>query len=111
MKPLIGAVGTPTPKLFEDALQTAGFRIPASDNPSIDGLQADLVDNADIYIRGVRAMMMALVALRILPRHFRTLFDRLVLDGSAFLEMDRRRLVTTTYRLIAQKPATAEAER
>jgi sterol 24-C-methyltransferase len=106
VKPLIGAVGTPTPKLFEDALQAAGFRILRSDNPSIDGLQADLVDNSDLYIKGVRAILMTLVALRILPGHFRTLFDRLILDGSAFLEMDRRRLVTTTYRLVAQKPIT-----
>jgi sterol 24-C-methyltransferase len=105
VKPLIGAVGTPTPKLFEEALQAAGFQILRSDNPSIDGLQADLVDDSDLYIRGVRAIVVGLVALRILPRHFRTLFDRLVLDGSAFLEMDRRRLVTTTYRLIAQKPS------
>jgi sterol 24-C-methyltransferase len=106
VKPLIGAVGTPTPKILEDALQAAGFRVLRSDNPSIDGLQADIVDNSDLYIRGVRGIMMALVGLRILPGHFRKLFDRLVQDGSALLEMDRRRLVTTTYRLIAQKPMT-----
>jgi len=104
VKPLIGAVGTPTPKVLEDALQAAGFRVERSDNPSIDGLQAVLIDNAQIYFRGVRVLMDALVAVRALPGHVRTLFDRLMQDGWTFGEMDQRRLVTTTYRLIAQKP-------
>jgi len=105
VKPLIGAVGTPTPKIMEDALKKAGFRLLKSDNPSIDGLQADIVDNSDFLIRGVRALLVGAVTPRILPDHFKSLFDRMVQDGAAFLEMDRRRLVTTTYRLIAQKPA------
>jgi sterol 24-C-methyltransferase len=104
VKPLIGAVGTPTPKSFESALRDAGFNVTRSDNPSIDGLQAGLIDKVDIYFRSVRKLIHCLVKLRALPQHFKTLMDRLCLDGQAFVEMDNMRLITTTYRIFAEKP-------
>ncbi|KAK7431292.1 hypothetical protein QQZ08_002063 [Neonectria magnoliae] len=107
VKPLIGAVGTPTPASFEKALTDAGFTVMKSDNPSIDGLQADLIDKVDIYFRSLRHVIHGLVKIRVLPRHFKTLIDRLCLDGQAFVEMDALRLITTTYRIVAQKPALA----
>ena len=105
VKPLIGAVGTPTPASFEKALKNAGFTILKSDNPSIDGLQAPLIDKVDIYFRTIRRIIHGLVRVHALPRHFKTLIDRFCLDGQAFVEMDNLRLITTTYRIIAQKPA------
>ncbi|RYP46214.1 hypothetical protein DL768_007533 [Monosporascus sp. mg162] len=111
VKPLIGAVGTPTPAGFEKALADAGFEVQRSDNPSIDGLQAPLIDKVDIYFRALRRLIHGLVRVRALPRHFNTLIDRFCLDGQAFVEMDNMRLVTTTYRIVAQKsPAVAEAK-
>ncbi|KAI5455978.1 S-adenosyl-methionine-sterol-C methyltransferase [Mariannaea sp. PMI_226] len=104
VKPLIGAVGTPTPASFEKALKDAGFTVLKSDNPSIDGLQAPLIDKVDIYFRSLRRIIHGLVKVHALPRHFKTLFDRLCLDGQAFVEMDNMRLITTTYRIVAQKP-------
>ncbi|KAI2635265.1 S-adenosyl-L-methionine-dependent methyltransferase [Xylaria nigripes] len=104
VKPLIGAVGTPTPTSFEKALHDAGFNVTRSDNPSIDGLQSGLIDKVDIYFRSIRKLIHCLVKLHALPQHFRTLFDRLCLDGQAFVEMDNMRLITTTYRIIAEKP-------
>ncbi|KAI0970227.1 S-adenosyl-L-methionine-dependent methyltransferase [Xylaria arbuscula] len=104
VKPLIGAVGTPTPTSFEKALQDAGFAVTRSDNPSIDGLQAGLIDKVDIYFRSVRKLINTLTKLRALPPHFKILFDRLCLDGQAFVEMDNMRLITTTYRIVAEKP-------
>lgn len=104
VKPLIGAVGTPTPTGFEKALQDAGFNVTRSDNPSINGLQAGLIDKVDIYFRSIRKMIHCLVKVRVLPQHFRTLMDRLCLDGQAFVEMDNMRLITTTYRIVAEKP-------
>ena len=44
------------------------------------------------------------VSVRALPQHFKTLIDRFCLDGQAFVEMDNMRLITTTYRIVAQKP-------
>ncbi|KAK7417274.1 hypothetical protein QQX98_004708 [Neonectria punicea] len=107
VKPLIGAVGTPTPASFEKALTDAGFIVTKSDNPSIDGLQAHLIDKVDIYFRSLRHVIHGLVKIRVLPRHFKTLIDRLCLDGQAFVEMDALRLITTTYRIVAEKLALA----
>ena len=104
VKPLIGAVGTPTPAAFERALQDAGFSVRRSDNPSVGGLQAPLIDKVDIYFRTLRRLIHGLVRVRALPRHFTTLIDRFCLDGQAFVEMDNLRLITTTYRIVAQKP-------
>ncbi|KAI0021679.1 S-adenosyl-methionine-sterol-C-methyltransferase [Xylariomycetidae sp. FL0641] len=103
VKPLIGAVGTPTPAGLESALTSAGFAVTRSDIPSIDGLQAPLIDKVDIYFRSVRRLIHGLVRIRAIPRHFRTLIDRLCLDGQAFVEMDKMRLITTTYRIVAEK--------
>ncbi|OTA55448.1 S-adenosyl-L-methionine-dependent methyltransferase [Hypoxylon sp. EC38] len=105
VKPLIGAVGTPTPAGFEKALMDAGFSVTKSDNPSIGGLQAPLIDKVDIYFRSVRRVIHGLVRLRALPPHFKILIDRLCLDGQAFVQMDNMRLITTTYRIIAEKPS------
>ncbi|KAI1401800.1 S-adenosyl-L-methionine-dependent methyltransferase [Hypoxylon fuscum] len=105
VKPLIGAVGTPTPAGFEKALMDAGFSVTKSDNPSIGGLQAPLIDKVDIYFRSVRRVIHGLVRLRALPPHFKVLIDRLCLDGQAFVQMDNMRLITTTYRIVAEKPS------
>lgn len=107
VKPLIGAVGTPTPVSFEEALTEAGFRVTKSDNASVatDGLQSPLIDKVDLYFRSVRQIILGLVKLHVLPPHFKTLINRLCLDGQAFVKMDEMRLITTSYRLIAEKPA------
>ncbi|KZL83080.1 methyltransferase domain-containing protein [Colletotrichum incanum] len=102
-KPLIGAVGTPTPETFEKALTEAGFTVLTSDNASIGGLQAPLIDKADVYFRSLRQVILGLVKVRLLPPHFKTLINRLCLDGQAFVKMDTMRLVTTSYRIVAQK--------
>lgn len=105
VKPLIGAVGTPTPSGLTKALENAGFEILRSNNASLDGLQAPLIEAVDGWFRALRRAVLALVKCRVLPRHFGVLINRLCRDGRAFVEMDRRRLVTTSYRIIAQKPA------
>lgn len=109
VKPLIGAVGTPSPASFEEALREAGFRVTKSDNASVatDGLQAPLIDKVDIYFRGVRRLILGLVKVHLLPPHFKTLINRLCLDGQAFVKMDEMRLITTSYRIIAEKPRSA----
>lgn len=104
VKPLIGAVGTPTPESLEMALEGSGFALLRSDNASIDGLQAPLIERVDLYFRAIRHIILGLVTVRALPRHFKTLINRLCLDGEAFVKMDTQRLATTSYRIIAQKP-------
>ncbi|KNG86183.1 putative S-adenosyl-methionine-sterol-C- methyltransferase [Aspergillus nomiae NRRL 13137] len=104
VKPLIGAVGTPTPKILENALTDAGFTITRSDNASVGGLQAPLIAKVDLYFRSMRQLILGLVKTHVLPKHFKTLINRLCLDGEAFVKMDNMRLTTTSYRIIAQKP-------
>ncbi|BCS21149.1 class I SAM-dependent methyltransferase [Aspergillus puulaauensis] len=104
VKPLIGAVGTPTPEILETALMEAGFTVLRSDNASVGDLQAPLIDKVDLYFRSMRQVILGLVKTHVLPKHFKTLINRLCLDGQAFVKMDKMRLITTSYRIIAQKP-------
>jgi sterol 24-C-methyltransferase len=104
VKPLIGAVGTPTPEILEEALEEAGFVVVKSENASVGGLQAPLIDKVDIYFRAVRQLILAGVKLRMLPYHFKTLINRLCLDGEAFVKMDKMRLISTSYWVVARKP-------
>ncbi|KAE8149006.1 S-adenosyl-L-methionine-dependent methyltransferase [Aspergillus avenaceus] len=104
VKPLIGAVGTPTPEILEKALSDAGFTVTRSDNASVGGLQAPLIEKVDFYFRSMRQVILGLVKAHVLPKHFKTLINRLCLDGEAFVKMDTMRLITTSYRVIAQKP-------
>lgn len=103
IKPLIGAIGTPTVGQFETALKNAGFEILKSENASIDGLQAPLIHNADKFFTTTTKLIHFMVRWKLLPKHFKMLFDRLTLDGQAFVEADRKRLVTTSYYILAQK--------
>ena len=104
VKPLIGAVGTPTPESLEKALRDAGFEVLSSGNASIDGLQAPLIHTVDGYFRAMRQVILSLVKLHLIPHHFKTLINRFCLDGLAFIHMDNMRLATTSYHIVAQKP-------
>ncbi len=103
IKPLIGAIGTPSVQKFVHALEKAGFKVLTSENASIDGLQAPLIQNADKFFTRVAKLIKFSVKCKILPKHFQALFDRLTKDGEAFVEADRMRLVTTSYYIVAQK--------
>jgi sterol 24-C-methyltransferase len=103
VKPLIGAIGTPTVDQYVGAIKKAGFEVLISENPSIDGLQAPLIENADKFFKGAALAIKILVACRLLPKHFKILFDRLTKDGEAFVEADRLRIVTTTHYIVAKK--------
>jgi len=105
IKPLIGAIGTPSSEEYVRLLKKAGFEIVISENASINGLQAPLIENADRFFTRVAALIKFLVRTRVLPKHFQALFDRLTKDGEAFVEADRLGLVTTSYYIVAQKKA------
>jgi sterol 24-C-methyltransferase len=104
IKPLIGAVGTPTPTSLAHDLESAGFKVLRTNNASIDGLQSPLIERADGYFRAARFALLGLVRVGILPAHFRTLFNRFTQDCDAFVEADRARLITTSYHWLAEKP-------
>lgn len=103
IKPLIGAIGTPSIEQFVRAMEKAGFKILINKNASVNELQAPLIENADRLYTRVNAIINALVRFKILPGHFQELFDRLTKDGEAFVEADRKGLVTTCHYILAQK--------
>ena len=103
IKPLIGAVNSPTAEEIKNTLEQVGFRVLASQDASIDGHQACLIENADKFYNRIRKLIDCMVSLRLLPKHFKVLMDRLTKDGEAFIEADRLSLVTTSFQTIAEK--------
>jgi len=104
IKPLIGAVTTPSPKDFERSLEKAGFKIVISRDASVDGHQAELIEKACFFYESFNFLINFFVAIRVLPRHLKLLFDRLTKDGDAFIEADRLAIFTTSYQIVAEKP-------
>lgn len=105
IKPLIGAVDTPTTHEIKDTLEKVGFNILVSQDASIGGHQADLIEKADKYYTRTQKIIRCMVKLRLLPKHFGVLMDRLTKDGEAFVEADRLGIVTTSFQTVAQKPS------
>jgi sterol 24-C-methyltransferase len=104
IKPLIGAIGTPSIADFTNAMEKAGFKIIVNQNASIDGIQAPLIENADKLFTWATRIINSMVKCRVLPGHFKKLFDRLTKDGQAFVEADRKGLVTTCHHIVGEKP-------
>ncbi len=103
IKPLIGAIGTHSVDQCVRLLENAGFRILKNENASLDGLQAPLIENADKFFTRINRLINGCVRYKILPAHFKTLFDRLTQDGDAFIEADRMGLVTSSHYFLAEK--------
>lgn len=103
VKPLVGAIGTPSIEEFGGALKNAGFQLLINENASIDGLQAPLIENADKFFSGVAKAMHFLVRWKLIPAHFQILFDRMTKDGEAFVEADRLRIVSSSHYVLAEK--------
>lgn len=103
IKPLIGAIGTPKIEDFTSAMEKAGFKVLINENASINGLQAPLIENATILFTSLGSIINFLVHCKVLPKHFKELFYRLNKDGQAFIEADRKGLVTTSHYILAEK--------
>eukprot|EP00438_Fugacium_kawagutii_P034405 Skav207740 [mRNA] locus=scaffold362:398378:405253:- [translate_table: standard] len=105
VKPLLGAVWTPTPADFTKPLEKAGFKILMNEDASLGGHQYPLIEKAEVFFTAVRWLLRGLTKLHLIPPHFLTLFERLTKDGEAFIEADKMGLFTTSWQIIAQKPA------
>jgi len=105
VKPLLGAVFTPTIEDVTSSLERAGFKMLLSEIPSIDGFQYPLVQRAATYFIFMSVIVNVLCFLRILPKYFKVLMDRFNKDGDILIKGDRMRLWTTTYQFVAEKPA------
>ncbi len=103
VKPLVGAIGTPSIEEFSGAIKSAGFQLLINENASIDALQAPLIENADKFFSRVAKAMHFLDRCKLVPSHFKVLFDRMTKDGEAFVEADRLRIVTSSHYILAEK--------
>lgn len=103
IKPLVGAIGTPSVEEYETALRNAGFEVLLSVDPSVNKSQEILVDKAGGFYDKLLPFMNFLVKIKILPKHFITLFDRLGKNTEALCEADRLGLVAMSYQFVAQK--------
>ncbi|KTD39397.1 biotin synthase BioC [Legionella nautarum] len=106
IKPLIGAIGTPSPAEYEEALRHAGFEVLLSEDPSINKSQEPLISKAGSNYDKLDPIVKFLVKIKVLPVHFIVLLDRLSQNVEALCEADRLGLVTMSYHLIAQKPTS-----
>ncbi len=105
VKPLIGAVDTPSPGEIKNLLEKAGLEVHLSQNASVDGLTAPLIDKADRYYRRAGWIIDLLASLRVFPNHFKVLLARFTQDAQAFVEADRLKLCSTSHYTLSQKPA------
>lgn len=103
IKPLVGAIGTPSVERYEKALRNAGFKVTMSKNPSINDLQVPLINKTTGYFDKVWATIKFLTKIKILPKHFVTLFERLGRHSDALCEADRLGLICMVYHFIAEK--------
>ncbi len=104
VKPLIGAIGTPSAEEYVRLLENAGFKIIIHCNLSVDGYQQPLIDRADAYFTKLWKATKFLVKCNLLPQHIEKLLRRLTQDGKLFSEADRLGLFTTSYYIVAEKP-------
>merc|ERR1712060_186185 len=81
VKAVIGAVHTPDPEEYAQALEEAQF-----------------------FFETATTVVAKLAEWRLIPRHFDTLLKRLTQGGQSFVDADKLRLFTTSWQIIAQKP-------
>jgi len=105
-KAVIGAVRTPSPEEYTEALERAGFRVISSAEASTDGgHQWPLVEQMNTFFLTAQALVTFLTEWKVIPGHFQILLERLNEGGKSFLESDKLGLFTTSWQIIAQKPA------
>merc|ERR1711920_398299 len=78
VKAVIGAVKTPDPEEYAQALEEAGFVILSSREASEDGgHQWPLVKEAEFFFESVKVLIAKLAQWGLIPKHFDTLMVRL----------------------------------
>lgn len=104
-KAVLGAVYTPTPAEYRKLLTDAGFEVVLSQEASEDGgYQYPLIESADKFYQIAKKLVDFLTEYKIIPAHFQKLLERLSAGGKSFMEADKKRMFTTSWQIIAQKP-------
>lgn len=102
IKPLLGAVGTPSKDEYENAFRQAGFKIIKAEAAGGEKTDEINIDKASKEFAMIHRLVNFLVKLRILPKHFTLLLDQLK-GAEFFQEVELRKLGTTNYHIVGEK--------
>jgi len=86
---------------WKDAIEKAGMEVIFEE--VVGDLQAPLIEEQRWLFEGLEAFVGYLCKFGILPDHFHRLLRRFSAHGISFIEMDKERMFTTAYQVIAQK--------
>jgi len=110
IKPLIGAIGCPTVARYENAIKGAGMQLLKSLDVSIDANQAPLIRMASVAFVKAESRVRALRRLHLVSKQVPALLERFNLDGEAFIEAVDKKLVTSSWYFVAQKPLVSAVQ-
>jgi len=86
---------------WRDAIEKAGMEVIFEE--VVGDLQAPLIEEERWLFEGLEVFVDYLCKFRILPEHFIRLMRRFTSHGESFIVMDRERMFTTAYQVVAQK--------
>lgn len=86
---------------WKDAIEKAGMEIIFEE--VVGDLQAPLIEEERWLFEGLEVFVGYLCRFGFLPPHFHQLLKRFTDHGTSFIEMDKERMFTTAYHVIAQK--------
>lgn len=86
---------------WKDAIEKAGMEIIFDE--VVGDLQAPLIEEEQWLFEGLEVLVKYLCKFGILPPHFHKLLKRFTDHGESFIIMDKERMFTTAYHVIAQK--------
>ena len=102
---LLGAVASPTVQELATAMEKAGLQIVLSENPSINQQQNQMISDEDKYFHWLHRAIELGTKIRVFPKYFMPLLDRLMKDADALITLDKMGIGTTCYQIVAEKPA------
>ena len=102
IKPLLGAVGTPSKDEYIDAFKKGGFKIIKAEAAAGEKTDEINIDKASKEFALIHALVRFLVKIRLIPKHFNTLLEQLK-DADLFKEVESRKLGTTNYHIVGEK--------
>mmetsp|Transcript_54052 Transcript_54052/g.136545 ORF Transcript_54052/g.136545 Transcript_54052/m.136545 type:complete len:420 (-) Transcript_54052:250-1509(-) len=86
---------------WRDAIEKAGMEVIFEE--VVGDLQAPLIEEQRWLFEGLGVLVEYLCKFGILPDHFHRLLQRFSLHGTSFIAMDKERMFTTAYQVVAQK--------
>jgi sterol 24-C-methyltransferase len=89
--------------IFKQAVEDCGMKVITSKELSVGGKQGLLIRQEMKHFHLVIHIVNFLTTLRLLPQHFSVLLERFDRHVEAFIEMDDKEMLTTSWHIMAQK--------